>query len=498
MKPLQLLATCNIISRKSRRVQQNFSVWVALHNFSYNKEVTLHWAGEDGVWHQQKMHYVTVLGDGRELWDGGWTQTLSAESALAGNVRYALEYRAEENRYSEEGFFIEADAGYALPSGERIFSADYAPHLSPEQKSLNITAVVGREWQPQRVFVRWSTDQWLTHHETACETQLDYWDKSLQSNARNPNQYGCTVWTARLPIAHAYRIDYVIGVESAEKVHWHNNSGRNFTARHAPLKILTLNLHTYQESDQQTKFTRIAQAIRELDIDLICLQEVGEQWNNGQGDWQSNAARIIAEQIGTPYHLHTDWSHRGFETYREGIAILSRYPFRWVDSSFVSADTSPYNIHSRKIVAAQPIIPTLGPINLFSCHLSWIDEGFIHQFTKLQSWAEHLHTPPTIATLLCGDFNIKAGGIGYQHVVENSPFEDQHLKLSNRLLFDQIYHHPHPKWPTLLTDDDRIDYIFLHHDSKLKAVRSRALFTDNDPYGTVSDHCGYLVEFELL
>jgi maltose 6'-phosphate phosphatase len=33
------------------------------------------------------------------------------------------------------------------------------------------------------------------------------------------------------------------------------------------------------------------------DVDLVCLQEVAELWNNGKGDWQTNGARIINQRL---------------------------------------------------------------------------------------------------------------------------------------------------------------------------------------------------------
>ena len=44
-----------------------------------------------------------------------------------------------------------------------------------------------------------------------------------------------------------------------------------FLARRRRLKILTLNLHCYQEENQDAKFSQIAKAIDDLDIDVVCL-----------------------------------------------------------------------------------------------------------------------------------------------------------------------------------------------------------------------------------
>jgi maltose 6'-phosphate phosphatase len=43
----------------------------------------------------------------------------------------------------------------------------------------------------------------------------------------------------------------------------------------------------------------------------------------------------------------------------------------------------------------------------------------------------------------------------------------------------------------------RLDHVFLRAGSSLRAVAAREVFTDAD-YGRVSDHAGYLVEFEPL
>jgi endonuclease/exonuclease/phosphatase family metal-dependent hydrolase len=43
--------------------------------------------------------------------------------------------------------------------------------------------------------------------------------------------------------------------------------------------ILTLNLHTYQESDQHAKLQKIIVVIGEMDIDIIAFQECAQHRN---------------------------------------------------------------------------------------------------------------------------------------------------------------------------------------------------------------------------
>jgi maltose 6'-phosphate phosphatase len=50
-------------------------------------------------------------------------------------------------------------------------------------------------------------------------------------------------------------------------------------------------------------------------------------------------------------------------------------------------------------------------------------------------------------------------------------------------------------WQGLLTEDYRIDYIFMNKKSQLQVTSATVLFTEDD-YGQVSDHCGYFMTFE--
>jgi maltose 6'-phosphate phosphatase len=154
----------------------------------------------------------------------------------------------------------------------------------------------------------------------------NYWDSEFLSNARNPNHYGCQIWHAMLKVDDAFQVQYRISCETRQRVLWDDNFGKNYTIQRRRSRCLVLNLHCRQEDNQDDKLSQIAEAIGALEVDIVCLQEVAELWNDGQGDWQTNTARIINERLVLPYHLVTDWSHLGFERYREGVALLSRYP----------------------------------------------------------------------------------------------------------------------------------------------------------------------------
>ena len=497
MNVIEFLYASNFITRRRRTPEQRLAFAMLVENRAYDKQVEVRWRGETGDWQTTPAVYVAPAGDGRELWQATATVKLSEQQPLPGNVRFALrslqDGREDWANNNGRNFTIEADAGLLLGAGHPVTQVDYTPQLGAEQRIVPVTIAVSGA--AQRVAVEWSTDGWKSKHRTAATFTRRHWDQSELSNARNPNQYGVGVWTARLRIGEAYRVEYAVVAQVDGRELWNNRHGANYAAQRNNLKVLALNLHCYQEADQDAKLSRIAQAIDELGIDIVCLQEVAEHWNDGHGDWPSNTARIIHERVRGTYHLCTDWSHRGFDRYREGVAILSRYPFLRTEAQYVSASQDPYDIHARKVLFGRVNVPGAGHVNLFSAHLSWWSNGFREQFDTLRAWADRLHTRGTAATLLCGDFNIAAHSEGYAHVVETSDYEDQFLKATNRTAFDAVYRRRKKGWQRALDGDGRIDFVLMKRTGKLRPIAAQRVFND-DSYGHVSDHEGFLVTFE--
>jgi maltose 6'-phosphate phosphatase len=504
---IQFLYVENTISRKRGVAQQALTFCFYVRNLAYAKQVEVRWAGEDGVWQTLPAAYWASSGEVGEIWVARTWQLASPETSLPGNIEFVASYRAGSTEYwckpqagssqanARGHFACQADAGLRLGENHNILHVGHHPRLQPDQKTLAVDVAVKASLQPQEVFVEWSDDGWRTKQRTPCHFARDHWDKSQQSNARNPNQYGVHVWSARLRIRDAYRVEYAVGCTTPAGEHWDSNRGRNYCARHADLKVLTLNLHCYQEENQDYKLSQIARAINELDIDLVCLQEVAENWNGGQGDWNSNAAKIICERLDRKYALFADWAHLGFDRYREGVAILSRFPLRHSEGRYVSESQDVYSIHARKAVHVQVEVPQFGIVNIFSAHLSWWQDGFRRQWDTLRAWSDSVHAAGA-ATLICGDFNIKAGAEGYAHVVTTCDYEDQFLKHSDRRTFDKVFHKRAANWGDRLRDDGRIDYIWAKRESRLKPTGARRLFLEGD-YGRVSDHEGFLVTFEV-
>lgn len=500
MKLIQFLQATNTLSPQRQRVQQDLTFAMLVENLAYDKVVEVHWAGNDGDWHTLQAEYLAPRGANHEIWRARASFVASDEAALPGDIQFVLYCRigGQEGWDNNEArnYFSNADSGVLLHQDVPLLNVEFSPHLAAEQRQYRLTVAVQHSLTPARVFAHWTADDWRSTQVTPCFFRRMYRDKSARSSARNPNRYGTSIWTGQIKIDDAYRVKYAIGCETPSGTIWDSNLGSNHVARRRRLKILTLNLHCYQEENQDAKFSQIARAIDDLEIDVVCLQEVAEPWNNGEGDWNANSAKIIRDRLRQHYHLHSDWSHIGFDRYREGIAVLSRYDILAADAGYVSASQSVNSIDSRKVAMVQINVPYMGVVNVFSAHLSWPSGGFFEQFERLRTWANEKHRGNIAATFLCGDFNIKAGSDGYQAVVRTREYEDQYLAATSHGLFEKIFRRHSPNVERHLAPDGRIDYIFMQQSSSLHAVAARELFCDHDYYGRVSDHTGYCVEFE--
>ena len=278
--------------------------------------------------------------------------------------------------------------------------------------------------------------------------------------------------------------------------------------------ILTLNLHSYQEfkakgdtvaerlQKHEPIFDHIATAIADLNVDVVCLQEVAEArtepLTTPYGQAPGNAAYRINKRIanGDNYELTQDWSHYAWDAWREGIAILSKHPIRNTSSRYVTANRSKNWWKSRNILLAQVEHPSAGLLNIFSVHTGWWDdeeEPAQPQFDRLRPWADAEHTIGVSATFPCGDFNNAAGTPGYAYWVDAGGYTDQYLLANPGGMFDPTIEGHVDGWQGE-SRGQRIDYIFLKDGSPFRVQEARTVFTASD-YGRVSDHAGIFATF---
>lgn len=292
-------------------------------------------------------------------------------------------------------------------------------------------------------------------------------------------------------------------------------------ANDASFTLLTLNLHAYQEFSTPGKadnelteteamarvaahaplFDRISHAIEQLQPDAICLQEVAE-WGGagaapGFGQHPSNAVRqLLARLPDARYRVQMDWSHYAWDAWKEGTAVLSRYPLLDRESRYISRPGAGVeDWRSRKVsrVTIQP--PGFDAVNIFSVHSGWWEdeqEPFAAQFRRLKQWADSVASTD-MSTILCGDFNQVAGQQGYRLMTGDSGFSDQYLAANPAGMYDATIGGQIAGWEGS-AGGKRVDYILLSNDSELVVEQSQRIFTEK-VYGRVSDHTGLYAHF---
>ncbi|MGY6278228.1 endonuclease/exonuclease/phosphatase family protein [Methylomonas sp. MgM2] len=277
------------------------------------------------------------------------------------------------------------------------------------------------------------------------------------------------------------------------------------------LSLLTLNLHTYQQHPVHCPFETmhyherevqiIAEAIAHLNIDVVCFQEVGEYLHDPithpYGEAPSNMAFRICNRLrswGRWYHIHQDWSHVGFYRWREGTAILSRYPMHHNYSAYVSNDHRKDNYMSRNVTVSCIDVPWFGLLHVANVHLSWAHHGFFEEYHRLKHLIYSRHHFGVRGDLIVGDFNAPSGEHAYNHIVGHCEYVDQFFELHPHRFYDPSYRGHIHGWES--GPPKRIDYIFKRNGHPMK-IRSMEPIFNGGFYPVVSDHFGYWAKFDL-
>jgi endonuclease/exonuclease/phosphatase family metal-dependent hydrolase len=166
------------------------------------------------------------------------------------------------------------------------------------------------------------------------------------------------------------------------------------------LRIVSLNLHTYQEEHAVLKLEQVAFTLAALGVDAVALQEVGEHVSDPD---RPNAGELIRTRLqaftGQPWAYAWRVAHTGFEVYREGVSLLARVP---------AADVCEYRLSSGRL-ARNALAGTfnLGGVSLrlVTTHLTWPTGGGLKEAQQLLDALQGEPRDSYAALLLAGDFN---------------------------------------------------------------------------------------------
>lgn len=246
------------------------------------------------------------------------------------------------------------------------------------------------------------------------------------------------------------------------------------------MKILSLNLHAFQEENRINKLDRIADFIRDNDIDVCLFQEVCQEHDKVILEKKiklGNSANYIRNKLG--YNIFYHPVKIGFEVLDEGLAIISKLPITNEGYKTISYTTKYNNWQKRDMIWCK-----IGPYTFFNVHLGWTmdDEVGMNQINKIISEIKRHEE----RYFMAGDFNYPEGSNEIKALkkyvysladlanIEPTVSPTFHFKLDS----------------DVESNNQMIDYIFTNTICNLK--RFEIVFDEPNHY--VSDHNGILVE----
>ncbi len=256
------------------------------------------------------------------------------------------------------------------------------------------------------------------------------------------------------------------------------NEGEQMTT----LSLLTLNIW-FDNENWPERFKLILEQIREIDPDIIGLQEVIQRAD------LDNQAQQLADSLGYDYYF--DSVDDESRDQRFGNAIVSRYPIEETTfRALVPLDAYRKAVHARINVNGNIV-------DVYNTHLHNPGDATqtrMDQINDMQDFIEETSTGDLI--FVTGDFNANPDWdemeLMYEHYVDVYPlFHENHLEPEHSTL---NYHLGHSQ--------RRIDYVFFHQDNNddLNPLSAEIVLDEPDEEGEnyPSDHFGVVAEFEVL
>jgi endonuclease/exonuclease/phosphatase family metal-dependent hydrolase len=208
------------------------------------------------------------------------------------------------------------------------------------------------------------------------------------------------------------------------------------------VRVATYNIHKCQGLDRRVRPQRIVEVLREIDADIIGLQEV---LSHDNGSREQDQARFISEELGFAYHLGENRKHKGAAY---GNVVLSRYPVTFVQNF----DISVRGREERGCLRADIKLAGQTHLHLFNVHMGTAYLERRHQARRLLEAliekSQELQGP----RILLGDFNEWVRGLTTK--LMSSHLKSADLKLHLRrsrtypgvlpfLHLDHIYYDDH-------------------------------------------------------
>ena len=238
-----------------------------------------------------------------------------------------------------------------------------------------------------------------------------------------------------------------------------------------PFRIATYNTHKCRGMDGRIRPSRVAQVLRELEADVIALQEIA---SFSDGRREQNQAQYLADAVGFHFHVGETRKWRG-AIY--GNVVLSRYPVKEVRVYDLTASRR----EPRGCIRCDLEIAPHKLIHLFNVHLG---TGYLErrkQARLLMSKEVLLSSELKCPRLVVGDFNEWTQGLVSRMLQHEFESVDIKLHLNRKRTYPGVL--PIMHLDHMYFDRELILQEFLLHRSRMALI--------------ASDHLPLMAEFRL-
>jgi endonuclease/exonuclease/phosphatase family metal-dependent hydrolase len=160
------------------------------------------------------------------------------------------------------------------------------------------------------------------------------------------------------------------------------------------VRVVTYNIHKCRGMDRRVRPERILTVLRDLEPDIVALQEVVAGTGNGARD----QGRFLADALGLEYVLGENRKHRGAPY---GNVTLSRFPVR----AWRNYDISVPRRHRRGCLRVDLALSETQILHVFNVHLGTALLERRSQGRKLVD-RDIVHSPDLVGPrIILGDFN---------------------------------------------------------------------------------------------
>ncbi len=242
------------------------------------------------------------------------------------------------------------------------------------------------------------------------------------------------------------------------------------------LRIVTYNVHKCVGLDRRMRPARIASVLRELDADVIALQEV--VCHAGSERVEMDQARFISEELGYEYCLGENRKHKGAAY---GNVVLSRLPWGCVENYDITWRGRERRGALRVDVQIEDEGGERTPLHLFNVHLGTAYVERRHQARALVGEKILRSAELEGPRVVLGDFNEFPRGLATRLLSEELCAADIRTHLKTARTYPGVLPLAH------------LDHIY--YDPPLELARLQLYKTTTSL--VASDHLPLVADFEL-